>query len=255
MFVVVGAFAIERLDERVHLHTNTRSMYRVLKYLGVAVSILLSYVYVYILFTGRSFLKLNIERPLPLSGRRWIITQGNFYSSNTSSLSSAAKPAPGGVYSAPTPPSVHGGGGHGSSSHGSPGTGAAAAAVASKPLYGAQQTGVSSAGGVSGGGVPGGMGGMQQAGQQQPQQVGGEVRIIVVEGKQAARAGKGGMGLEGDHTEYGSFSVPLCENADVFLLCAIFSVMSAHGHAICPPEIPQVYFQKRNKKARAPFLG
>lgn len=97
------------------------------------------------------------------------IAQANFYGSTASTLSSAAKPSPGGVYSAPTPPSAHGGavasgGGHGSSSHGSPGTGA------SKPLYGAQQSGVSSGSGVSGTGGPGGMGGMQQGGQ--PQQVG-----------------------------------------------------------------------------------
>lgn len=95
-------------------------------------------------------------------------------------MSSAAKPAPGGVYSAPTAPTVHGGGAHGNSSHGSPGTAsvaAAAAVAASKPLYGAQQA---SGAGVSGAGGPGGMGGMQQAASQQPQQVGGEVRDLLL---------------------------------------------------------------------------
>lgn len=106
----------------------------------------------------------------------------NFYGGNThsSGLSSSAKPAPGGVYSAPTPPSTHSGAGaggsgsgHGSSSHGSPGT----TATASKPLYGGQQAGSSSGaaggggGGVSGSAGPGGMGAMQQGqqGQQAPQ--------------------------------------------------------------------------------------
>lgn len=90
-------------------------------------------------------------------------TQANFYGSNSSGLSSAAKP-PAGVYPAPTTQSVHG---VHTSSHGSPGT----TASASKPLYGGQPAGVSGTGGVGGAGGPGSMGGMQQGGQQPTQQV------------------------------------------------------------------------------------